>query len=160
MSLLNGFRSLRSNIVEALILSALDDTFILLFGDGDLVSPEGRRFLPSVPGWFIGIVWLVFFLWIAIESSNLWTIGGQVAEKAALRLRILLIGAAAYPFYTLGLRSAVIGVVGNIFTIGLAIATCVQLRHVRLAACLLPAAIIGWLVFATFLIMDEMRWFW
>jgi len=133
MGLFHGFRSLRSNIVEALILSALDDSFILLFGDGDLVSPEGRRFLPSVPGWLIGIVWLVFFLWISIESSELRAIGGQEAERAALRLRILLIGAAAYPFYTLGLRSAVIGVFGNIFTIGLEIATCVQLRHVRLA---------------------------
>jgi len=160
MRLFKGFQSLRANIAEALILSAVDDSFILLFGGGDIVSPQGRRFLPAVPGWFIGIIWLVFFLWIAIETAKLRSVAGQAAEKAALRIRFLLLGAAAYPFYTLGLRSAIIGLFGNMLTIGLAAAAFDQFRRVRFAACLLPAAVIGWLTFASILIMDETRWFW
>jgi hypothetical protein len=45
-------------------------------------------------------------------------------------------------------------------TIGLAAAAFDQLRRVRLSACLLPAAVIGWLIFASLLILDETRWFW
>jgi tryptophan-rich sensory protein len=160
MKILRGFKSLRANIFEALILSVLDDAFILLFGGRSWASPEGRRFMPAVPGWFIGTVWLVFFLWIAVESSKLRSLGGQTAQNAVLRLRVLLYGAAAYPFYTLGLRSAVIGLVGNMLTIGLAAAAFDQLRRARATACLLPAAVIGWLIFASVLILDETRWFW
>lgn len=151
---------MRANIAEALILTVLDDSFILLFGGGDSASPQGRRFLPAVPGWFIGIVWLVFFLWIAYESSKLRIRGGQAEERAALRLRMLLLGAAAYPFYTLGLRCAVIGLFGNILTIGLAAVALNQLRRIRMSAGLLPTAVIGWLIFASFLILDEASWFW
>jgi tryptophan-rich sensory protein len=160
MNMLKGFTSLWANIAEALVLSVVDDSFILLFGGGDLASPEGRRFLPAVPGWFIGIVWLVVFLWIAAETANLRALGGQDAERAARRLRRLLFGAAAYPFYTAGLRSAIIGIFGNLFTIGLAGAAFGQLRRIRLRACLLLAAVIGWLIFASLLILDENRWFW
>jgi len=160
MSVLRGFKSLRANIAEALMLSVLDDAFILLFGGGDLASPEGRRLSPAVPGWLIGTVWLVFFLWIAVESSKLRALGGQAAQNAVLRLRILLFGAASYPFYTLGLRSAAIGLFANILTIGLAAAAFDQLWRVRPTACLLPAAVISWLIFASLLILDEARWFW
>jgi tryptophan-rich sensory protein len=160
MILIKGFRSLRSNIAEAVILSALDDSFILLFGGGDLVSPQGRRFLPDVPGWFIGIVWLAFFLWIAIKSWELRALRGQAAEKAVLYLRILLLGAAAYPFYTLGLHSAAIGLFGNVLTIGLAAAAFNRLRLIRFSDCLLPTAVIGWLIFASLLLLDQTRWFW
>ena len=105
-------------------------------------------------------MWLVFFLWIAFETTKLRARGGQVAERASQCLRILLLGATAYPYYTLGLRSAVIGVFGNVLTIGLAAAAFDQLRHVRLAACLLPTAVMFWLMFASLLILDETRWFW
>jgi tryptophan-rich sensory protein len=160
MFALKGFQSLRSNIAEALILTFIDDSFILLFGRDDLPSAEGRRWSQAVPGWLIGTVWLIFFLWIAVESSKLRILGGAAAERAALRLRILLLSSAAYPFYTLGLRSAVIGICGNMLTIGLAAAAFAPLRRVRPSACLLPAAIIGWLLFASLLILDEARWFW
>lgn len=160
MNVLRGFKSLRANIAEALMLSVLDDAFILVFGGGNLASPEAGRLSQSVPGWFVGTVWLILFLWIAAETSNLRALAGQGAERAALRLRILLFGAAAYPFYTLGLRSSVIGLFGNMLTIGLAAAAFEQLRRVRLYACLLPVAVIGWLIFASLLISDETGRFW
>jgi len=70
---------------------------------------------------------------------------------------LLLLASAAYPVYTSGLRSLTVGLAGNIATAALALRVAFFVRkRSALAACLI-AAVAVWVVFASFLILDQMK---
>src|SRR5579883_2021730 len=119
-----------------------------------LVNPQeqegaGRGVPWEPPGYVIGVVWIVLFACMGIARA-------LATEEGRLVLYLILF-CAAYPLYTLGLRSQSIGLAGNLATISFALVVAWRLwRRSRPAALLLlPVAV--WVSFASLLIVMEMR---
>ena len=141
---------LAANVAVSLIVVLVTNG--LIFGLGwDASSPKSASSLSDPPGWFIGVVWTVLF---ALMGAARWRILTSGGEKAVLHSRLVvgLIGfCLIYPFYTMGLRSMVIGLIGNVATAILAVWIIAQIKASSRSAAVLVSPVVGWLAFATFL---------
>lgn len=119
----------------------------LIFGlgfAGPSNPPPPSSHLP--PDWVIGAVWTVLFCGLGVARYALLRVN---AGRDALLVTALAVFCLMYPFYTLGLRSARIGFIGNIATIVAALLIAgFCLRHSRAAAAC-STAVAAWVTFAT-----------
>ncbi len=133
-----------ANVTGALTIVILLNAIIFGFGWGG-TSARAPAFLP--PPIVIGIVWLALFPCLACARWELNRSGARRTDKAALIVLFAL--CSAYPFYTAGLSSDVIGEAANVtltlLAAGLA-ATYVP-RIPRAGAWLVPLVL--WLSFAS-----------
>jgi hypothetical protein len=79
------------------------------------------------------------------------------AARAGRAVVMLIIACAAYPFYTIGLQSEIIGLFGNLATIGLSVWVAARMARVRRVGVIAPLAVIAWVAFATAASIDEAR---
>ncbi len=113
-----------------------------------------RQPLPPVflepPGWLVGAVWLLLFAAMATSS---WMAAADApqhrwAEKTPVWLALFCL---AYPFYTSGLRSVVIGLAGDVATFAAALWAIASLWRPSRRAAWMLAPVAGWTLFASFL---------
>ena len=124
----------------------------LIFGLGwDTSSPKTAPSLYDPPGWFIGVVWTVLF---ALMGAARWRILKSGGKNAAFHARLvvgLIVFCLIYPFYTLGLRSILIGLIGNVATAIFAAWIIAQIKTSSRTAAVFVSPVVAWLSFATFL---------
>jgi len=153
-------KSLVLNIGLALSVVLLTNFFIFLINPSETGTPSERyRFEP--PGWVIGLVWIIIFAglgaarWLVIENRDRLIKNTRV--KNTNWVFFLLLFCAAYPFYTLGLRSVVMGLIGNAATCVFALWVASQVRRRSLTAALLVSTVAVWVTFASLLIVEQLR---
>jgi tryptophan-rich sensory protein len=82
-------------------------------------------------------------------------------SKNTLRARRLLLGllllCLTYPFYTFGLRSNVMGLIGALTILALGVFFVIQVSGISRLAAGLVALVVGWVSFASFLIIEQLR---
>lgn len=148
-------RGLALNIGVALGAVLLTNLLILLFNPSQMTTPaETYRFEP--PGWVIGLVWTLLFA--ALGLSRWLILGTRVGQtKGADWIVLLLLLCAAYPFYTLGLRSPVMGLIGNAVTCVFALWVANRVRQRSVTAAWLISSVAAWVAFASVLIVEQLR---
>ena len=154
------FGSLAHAIGFAVALASALNIYVFAFSPPDVLAPGEGYWIRSPAGWVIGVVWIGLFAMMGAARWRLISIESAAARRAAAWTTGLLLLCAAYPVYTFGLRSAEIGFVGNLATLGLAVHAARTSARVDRLSALAPAATAGWLIFATLLIADQTRWFW
>jgi tryptophan-rich sensory protein len=137
------------------ILSALAVNGII-----ELINPSEMASAGDVPlqppGYVIGIIWTLLF---AAMGSARWLLVANTSNTLGVRRLLLglLLLCLAYPFYTFGLRSNVIGLIGALSIIALGVAFVIQVRGISRLAAGLVSLVIGWVSFASFLIIEQLR---
>lgn len=139
---------LAANMALAVGLAAIGNGVIALFGwhaeSHGAVSPA---FAP--PGIVIGAVWTALFAamgaarWLAVRD------GSAEARIDGWLVTILILACFAYPYYTLGLRDAAIGLVGSLATMGFATIVAGRLHRRAPLAAVLVGATAAWCAFAS-----------
>lgn len=149
-------RNLALNVDVALLVVFLTNGFLLLFNPSEMAAPaEPYRFQP--PGWAIGLVWTLLFAglglarWLAIEDSGR-------PNKTVDWVFLLLLFCAAYPLYTLGLRSLMMGLAGNAVTCMFVLWAANRIRQRSLTAALLVSSVAALVTFvSSLLIVEQLR---
>lgn len=148
--------SLTLNIAAAVGLAVIGNGIIALFGwragtDGT-ISPS---FAP--PGAVIGIVWTLLFAalgaarWLVVRDAS------DAGRRNARLVTALLLICFAYPYYTLGFRSEVAGLIGSIVTmIAAAVIAWRIAGQSRIAAALVAMTSI-WCVFASVVLIRTLQ---
>lgn len=148
--------SLALNIAAAVGLAVIGNGVIALFGwrasnDGT-ISPS---FAP--PGAVIGIVWTLLFAamgaarWLVVRDD------GDTGRRNSRWVTGLLLACFAYPYYTLGFRSEVSGLIGSIVTaIAAAIIAWRIAGQSRMAAALV-ALTSFWCLFASLMLIRMLQ---
>jgi hypothetical protein len=113
--------------------------------------------MPPIPGWLIGLIWVILFAGLGVVRGVMEANGSPDAHRASKALLVLLFACAAYPFYTLGLRDDLIGLVGNVATLGLSVWAAVRVRSISRAGAVVPLTLAGWLLFASAALIDDGR---
>ena len=112
----------------------------------------------SLPGWVFLAVWSVLFVLMGLSYWALSRLAAPEAEQGRALVLWLIAACLAYPLYTAGLSSNLLGLIGNVCIAVLAIVAVA--RIVRLswpaAAALIP--LIAWLAFATLLTARALDW--
>lgn len=127
--------------------------FSLLIVDAQEIS-DSVSFAPS--GEFVGTVWVILF---GLMGAARWCLNrfGAAARNAKWWIVGLLFFCFIYPFYTLGLSNEIIGLIGNIATIGLTVFVISRVWKFSKQSAFLLAPIILWLTFASFIILAELK---
>ena len=148
-------KGLAVNIGVALLLVFLTNFSLLLFNPSEITTPvKAYRFEP--PGWVIGLVWTLLFAglglsrWLVIEDC-------EGRTRSTDWVFFLLLFCAAYPLYTLGLRSLLLGLIGNAATCVLACWVANRVRRRSATATLLISSVAAWVTFASLLIVEQLR---
>ncbi len=148
-------RDRRSLIASVAIIVAITVfTNGLIFGlgwAGPSSAIRPNHLLP--PGWAIGSVWVVLlallgvaFWWLASDAS-------LTARKQSTWVLALIAFCLAYPFYTFGMRSEVLGFMGNLATMVVSAALAGRVLSLsRLAAALIFLTTL-WVTYATYALM-------
>lgn len=148
--------SLLINLTISVGLGVLINAIVfgILFADAP-EPPSAVSFAPS--GAFIGTVWVVLF---ALMGVARWLLNafGDAAKSVKNWILILLIFCFIYPFYTLGLSSEKIGLIGNLATIGLTIFVITRTWKFSKIASLMIVPMILWLIIASFITLAELGW--
>ena len=141
------------NIALALGLVFAVNAFIFFVNPG-----EESRTAPAspVPGYVIGIIWTILFLAMAIARWQALRSADPSRKLPSLILALILL-CAAYPLYTVGLRSLSVGIAGNILTGIFALWIALRAWRPARAVALLLAPVILWLIYATFLTAHQIR---
>lgn len=151
------FVSLSVNLLLAVGSALAINTVVFgLFLAGDVPEPaESVSFAP--PGAVIGAVWVGLF---AMMGAARWALNssGERAENVKRWICILLLFCVAYPFYTLGLTSELLGFFGNLATIALTVFVVARAWRFSRTASILLMPIVVWVSFATVIILAELRW--
>ncbi len=143
------------NIGIALSVVFLTNFFIFLINPSEM-GTSSERYRLEPPGWVIGLVWTFLFAglgaarWLVIENSDR-------PIKDTNWVFSLLLFCAAYPLYTLGLRSVVMGLIGNAATCVIALWVASQIRRRSLTATFLVSTVAVWVTFASFLTVEQLR---
>jgi tryptophan-rich sensory protein len=133
-----------ANVAGALTIVVILNA--LIFGLGwAAASVRAPRFVP--PPIVIGLVWVALFACMALARWELNRATSARSDKAGLIVLFAL--CAAYPFYTAGLKSDVVGEVGNVSLLLLTgwLAARYVRRVPRATAWLVPLVL--WLSFAS-----------
>ncbi len=137
------------------VLSALAvNGFIAVVNPSEMASPGSVHLQP--PGYVIGIVWLVLFAAMGVARWLLLTKPMDTIRARRLILFLLLF-CLAYPVYTLGLKSEIIGLAGNLLTIALALFVAIRVSSISRLAAGLVSLVIVWVSFASFLVVEQLR---
>ncbi len=102
------------------------------------------------PGYVVGIVWTVLFgtmgaaRWLALKSDD---------PNGARLIVVLVVLCLAYPFYTLGFQDRMPGLAGILVTFALTAAIAFRARRRGCRAGLMLLPLLGWLCFATALVL-------
>lgn len=121
---------------------------------------ETTRLWFAPPGYVIPVVWFVLFTLLGIARYKL--VQGDVAHFQWW-LYALAFLSASYAYYTLGLArlthvSALwFGLIGNIIVIIVAAVAVYKLWPIQKAAALLVLPTIIWTIFASFIVVGEMK---
>lgn len=148
-------RGLLLNVGFALALVLLVNAAIFLFNPSAMTAGAERfRFEP--PGWVIGLVWTLLFAWLGAAR---WLVLSKDGKKSydAESVFFLLLFCAAYPLYTAGLRSAVVGLCGNAATGCLALWIALRIRRRSALAAGFVSAVTAWVAFASLLTLEQIR---
>lgn len=142
---------LASNIAAATATVIGVNAVIFLSGWFQTDTPNTAASVLNPPGWLVGGVWIALF---ALMGAARWLLIKSVTEQArrqAGSLVLLGLFCLAYPFYTVGLQSVAIGLLGNVATIIAALWVIAQIKAISAAAarCVLP--VVAWVSFATVL---------
>jgi tryptophan-rich sensory protein len=143
------------NIGFALAVVFLTNLLILLINPSEMASPpDNYRFEP--PGWVIGLVWTFLFAGLGLAR---WLVAGNGERpiKSSNLVFFLLLFCAAYPLFTLGLHSLVIGLIGNVATCAFALWVASLVRRRSSVATFLVSSVAAWVTFATLLIVEQLR---
>jgi tryptophan-rich sensory protein len=134
-----------ANLGVALTIVVILNALIFGLGWQD-TSAYTPRFVP--PPAVIGSVWVALFAFMACARWELNRAAARRIDKAGLI--VLFVGCAAYPLYTAGLRSELVGEAANIALLTLTgqLAVRYARRIPRAAAWLVPLFL--WLSFASF----------
>jgi hypothetical protein len=143
------------NLALALMLVCVENAMIFSGIFFSSAGTSGGKLVGVIPGWVIGVVWAALFGSLGIARGVMVADGSGPARRAAGADLILLAACAAYPFYTLGLNNAVIGLFGNIITLCLSAWAAVRTWPVRPLAMAAPLAVFSWVAFATLALIDE-----
>lgn len=143
------------NITIALAVVFLTNSLIFIYNPAEMASDSVKyRFTP--PGWVIGLVWTSLFAglgvarWLVIQNHS-----PQV--KNSTWVFALLLFCAAYPLYTLGLRSLVMGLIGNAATCIFALWVANRIRRNSLTAAFLVSTVGAWVTFASLLVVEQLQ---
>jgi len=144
---------LAANLAIAFIVAALANAVVFALNRGEDLAAPTYPFMP--PGYVIGIVWVCLFLFLGAAR---WLVlgDGDRPYRGGLWIWGLLLICAAYPVYTLGLRSLDIGLAGNIATAILSIWIALHIRRRSRLAAALVSMVAVWVTFAGFLIVEQM----
>ena len=114
------------------------------------------------PGFVIPIVWWILFTLLGAARFLVLRRGNAPDTDSALLLGLAVL-CAAYAYYTLGLEkltgisSLWFGLFGNIAVIAAATYVVWRLRRAVPAASLLVAPVVLWTLFATFIVIGELK---
>jgi tryptophan-rich sensory protein len=110
-----GSAGLLANTGLAVGLALLGNGIIFFFGwNGDAPGKHIPSFQPA--GWVIGAVWTMLF---AAMGAARWLTARARQERGRDNtglITALILACFAYPYYTLGFRSAEIGLIGSLAT--------------------------------------------
>ena len=146
-----------NNLSIALLLVGIENLLIFSAPGFSRSGLAGGRHFQPIPGWIIGLVWTALFAGLAIVRGLMQAEGSLGGGRAGRAVMVLLIACAAYPFYTLGLRSDAIGLFGNLATVGISAWTAFKVGAVRRWGLAAPLAVTAWLLFATAGLIDQMK---
>lgn len=148
--------SLVLNIAAAVGLAVIGNGIIALFdwraGNDGTISPS---FAP--PGAVIGMVWTSLFAamgaarWLVVRDAS------GTGRRNAWLVTALLLACFAYPYYTLGFRSEVIGLIGSIATAIAAAVIAWRIHGQSRAAAALVALTSIWCVFASVVLIRTLQ---
>ncbi len=143
------------NIGLALLAVMLINGVIVLWSPAEMSSAGQTPLTP--PGYVIGMVWTGLFVCMGLARWNLIRSREKGAAASGVSIVWLAILCLAYPIYTGGLRSEIIGFIGNVVTLvfTLAVIAFVFPKSRTAALWTLPIAI--WLSYATFLTALSVR---
>ena len=134
------------------------DGALFLFADD--TGSRGGPLIGALPGWAIGVVWLLLFVLLGIAHGRTRHVRSANGEAARRAVAVLIVACAVYPACTLGLRSATLGTVGNVAIIGLAALVVARTWALDRISAIAPCAVVAWVSFAMLTIVDEERWLW
>jgi tryptophan-rich sensory protein len=148
-------KGLLLNVGFAVALVLILNAAIFVFNPSEMAS-TGVRFRFEPPGWVIGMVWILLFAWLGTAR---WLVLGRDGRRSsdAAWVFCLLLFCAAYPVYTAGLRSAVVGLLGNAATGCLALWIAFRIRARSVLAAGLVSAVAAWVTFASILSLEQIR---
>jgi len=152
----------QSNIIGLLLNVTIAVTLCLaingvIFGLGWDSTDTSNPVWFAPQGYFIPVVWIILFAFIGIARFLL-NASGEVANNTKKLLVFLLVFCLAYPIYTIGLSSEIIGFFGNLATIALTIFVITRTWQFSKLATTLLVPIVAWVCFATLIVMAEIGW--
>jgi tryptophan-rich sensory protein len=77
--------------------------------------------------------------------------------RARRLILVLLLFCLAYPVYTLGLKSEILGLGGNLLIIALSLFVVTRLSSISRLAAGLVSLVMVWVSFASFLVVEQLR---
>lgn len=152
------WRPVLLNAAIALLLVLFVNLSIQLAVGIPVSGTRGGNMIGPIPGWFIGLVWTGLFLGLGVTRGVMKSAGSALGERAGRAILILILACAVYPLYTFGLRNDVIGLGGNIATIGLAVWVARRVFPVQQWFVVMPLTVVAWLVFASLALLDQNSW--
>ena len=143
------------NITIAVVLCLAINAVI--FGSGWDASETAAQIWFAPPGYVVGTVWVILFALIG-AARYLLNDSGEAARSTKNWLVVLLLFCLAYPIYTIGFNSELIGFFGNLATIALTIFVLTRTLKFSKFAAFLLVPIIFWVSFATLIVIAELGW--
>lgn len=147
--------SLIANLCVALASVLLMNALIFGFG-WNIPSDQMRRVWFEPPDYVVGAVWVALFALMAFARWQLNGITTGQARRARFWITFLLVSCLLYPLYSLAIGSVIGGLIGNLWTIALAVFTISRVWRVSPVAAYCIAPVIVWVTFATFITLGEL----
>lgn len=111
------------------------------------------------PAWVGSAVWVGLFTALGIARGRLSRAeAARPSVGATGRLDVLMANILLYPLYTLGFSQPLLGLCGNLLTIGLCLWAAAGAWPRSRAAAVLIALPVPWVEFATLLVLAELGW--
>ncbi len=142
---------LAANVAAAIVTVIAVNAVIFLSGWFQTDTPAAQQSRLDPPGWLVGVVWVILFAFLGAARWFVMRSGGAQAGRQAGYIVLLLLFCLAYPFYTMGLKSVAVGLVGNVATIAAAVWVASQVKTTSRAAAGLVLPVVAWVSFATVL---------
>jgi tryptophan-rich sensory protein len=148
--------SLLRNVILIVGLIIVANVIVFSLGwDKEGANQVEAEFAP--PGYVVGVVWVGLFVLMAVARWLIVESRGIDAAAHARLITILAVLCFLYPFYTLGLRSRTMGLIGNGVIILLAGWTIWQIKSSSKTTAALLSAVILWVTFSSVIIIRELQ---